>query len=367
MSTPENPQAMRSLQLEFTGSGQEYFRIWIVNLCLTLLSFGVYGAWAKVRRMQYFYRNTRLQQAVFDFHGKASRILLGRVLALCLLALYQYAFGFSAAMAAAVVMVLLLLLPMMARGALRFRLANSSYRGLRFAFDGKPLHAWLAYGPLLCLLLLPPLLIYLDAGVWLAAVGLLYLAWPLMHWRMQHYQYANLRWGPLHSACTARPRDFVSNYAKALLLAIVTILLAAMLVAGLFGDLAQEFAQSLVALLTALVIFSLAYLFTFPWLQGRLLNLILHKTCFGPLHFRSSLPLGGYMWLASKNALLTILTLGLYRPFAVVALWRFRLQHLHLHAPESLWLQLEQASAENQEQDASGEGVADLFGFDLSW
>ncbi|MEM9624119.1 MAG: DUF898 family protein, partial [Pseudomonadota bacterium] len=39
----------RSSTLSFTGDGTEYFRIWIVNLTLTLLTLGIYSAWAKVR------------------------------------------------------------------------------------------------------------------------------------------------------------------------------------------------------------------------------------------------------------------------------------------------------------------------------
>ena len=37
----------------FHGNTREYFRIWIVNTLLTLLSFGVYSAWAKVRKRRY--------------------------------------------------------------------------------------------------------------------------------------------------------------------------------------------------------------------------------------------------------------------------------------------------------------------------
>ena len=37
----------------FTGRGSEYFRIWVVNVLLTLVTFGVYSAWAKVRKARY--------------------------------------------------------------------------------------------------------------------------------------------------------------------------------------------------------------------------------------------------------------------------------------------------------------------------
>jgi Bacterial protein of unknown function (DUF898) len=40
----------------FTGAGGEYFRIWIVNVMLSVVTFGIYSAWAKARRLQYFCR-----------------------------------------------------------------------------------------------------------------------------------------------------------------------------------------------------------------------------------------------------------------------------------------------------------------------
>ena len=68
--------------LRFTGNGAEYFGIWIVNLLLTIVTIGIYSAWAKVRRLQYFYRHTELAGSSFDFHGSPIKILIGRVIAL---------------------------------------------------------------------------------------------------------------------------------------------------------------------------------------------------------------------------------------------------------------------------------------------
>ena len=125
---PSLPAEARTLPLTFTGNGAEYFRIWIVNLLLTIVTFGIYSAWAKVRRLQYFDRNTALDGAAFDFHGKPMAILKGRLLALVLVAGYQFAFGFSFTAGLVVVGALLLVLPWLLRGALRFRLHNTSCR-----------------------------------------------------------------------------------------------------------------------------------------------------------------------------------------------------------------------------------------------
>ena len=73
---------------KFTGSGAEYFRIWIVNLLLTILTLGIYSAWAKVRRLRYFYGNTTLAGSSFEYHGQPLQILKGRLIAVAVLIPY---------------------------------------------------------------------------------------------------------------------------------------------------------------------------------------------------------------------------------------------------------------------------------------
>ncbi|HAG47009.1 MAG TPA: DUF898 domain-containing protein, partial [Gammaproteobacteria bacterium] len=68
------------MPVEFTGSGGEYFRIWIVNLVLTILTLGIYSAWAKVRTKRYFYRNTIIGGSPFEYHARPIQILKGRAI-----------------------------------------------------------------------------------------------------------------------------------------------------------------------------------------------------------------------------------------------------------------------------------------------
>src|SRR5690606_4063849 len=72
----------------FTGSGGAYFKIWIVNVSLTILTLGIFSAWAKVRRLQYFHRHPHLAGASFDFHGEPIAILKGRIVGGALFLLY---------------------------------------------------------------------------------------------------------------------------------------------------------------------------------------------------------------------------------------------------------------------------------------
>src|SRR6476660_4938390 len=80
---------------EFRGSGGEFFRIWIVNIALTLITLGVYSAWAKVRTRRYFYGNTFVAGTAFDYHASPLRILIGRLIALALFVGYNISAGIS--------------------------------------------------------------------------------------------------------------------------------------------------------------------------------------------------------------------------------------------------------------------------------
>src|SRR4030095_13742471 len=78
----------RELALQFNGNAGEYFRIWAVNLCLSLLTLGIFSAWAKVRRKRYFYSSTTLDGTPFQYVGQPGPILRGRIAAAALFGLY---------------------------------------------------------------------------------------------------------------------------------------------------------------------------------------------------------------------------------------------------------------------------------------
>src|SRR5262249_22373207 len=121
----------------FTGCGSEYFRIWVVNLLLTLVTLGVYSAWAKVRKARYFRQNTRLDGHVFDYHGRPIAILRGRLVAVVLFAAYAWAFKFSNVAGLLTVTMLCAVGPWLFLRAQQFSLGNTSFRGLRFGFRAR--------------------------------------------------------------------------------------------------------------------------------------------------------------------------------------------------------------------------------------
>jgi uncharacterized membrane protein YjgN (DUF898 family) len=182
-------------QVEFTGKASEYFGIWIVNLLLTILTLGIYSAWAKVRRKKYFYNNTLIDNVGFDYHAKPIAILKGRIIAFIFFV--GYAFGGEINVFVPIVFVLLffLALPWLVVRSSIFNARNTSHRGLRFDFTGKVGEAALVF------ILLP-----------IVTVLSLYLALPYMSHQKNKFMMSNYRFGLSQFEMKAKVGSFYKVY-----------------------------------------------------------------------------------------------------------------------------------------------------------
>ena len=155
-------------------------------------------------------------------------IFKGRLLALLLLIVYHYAFGFSKTFGIAVITLIFASMPWLIRSALRFRLRNTSYRGLRFNFNGTILGAYLSYAPMLLILVFPACFVALfpDKRAWLLfGLGILYLCWPLIHARMKVYQHSHLQYGDQRSTYSGNAISLLKTYVIAFALGFALVLL----------------------------------------------------------------------------------------------------------------------------------------------
>ncbi|MGZ5846802.1 MAG: DUF898 family protein [Ramlibacter sp.] len=78
--------------------------------------------------------------------------------------------------------------------------------------------------------------------------------------------------------------------------------------------------------------------------------------------FKSRLRVRKYVFLRVRNLLLTVLTLGFYRPFALVSEYRMRVESVTLHVKGSLDQLAGQLAREEQ---ALGDAIAGAVGLDL--
>jgi uncharacterized membrane protein YjgN (DUF898 family) len=336
-------------QFQFTGRGGEYFRIWIVNVCLSIVTLGIYSAWAKVRRNQYFYRHTLVAGAGFDYHGDPKVILKGRVIAFLMFVAYSATSQFNPLLGLVVFVLIMLAMPWLLVRSLRFRLHNSSYRGLRFAFHGET-------GPAYVSLLLWPLLSFFTAG----------LLWPMAQQRIARYTRDNSAYGDASFRFEVAVGEYYRIYLMAILIVIANFA-AALSVAFLLADSGLMPAgvekAAVIGVIVGLGMYAGIFVFVYPYVAARMQNLVWNNTTLAEHRFAADVRASGLLAIMLGNLLLIVFTLGLYKPFADVRLARYRLEHLNLLPGDSL----DQFVAGMQSRaSAAGEEMADMFDFDIA-
>jgi uncharacterized membrane protein YjgN (DUF898 family) len=349
------PSPLAPEQLRFTGSGTEYFGIWIVNLLLTIVTLGIYSAWAKVRRLQYFYRHTEMAGSSFDFHGSPGRILIGRLIALVMLIAYNFSVRLRSPLTIAILAGIAVVMPWLLRNSFRFRLYNTSWRGTRFHFRGTVARAYRVF--------------LLNGFLTLIT---LYVMAPFTHQRLKAYQHDNSWFGRTRCSFHARAGQFYVIY---------LLLLAAMVVFAIvigFSGIGGTFAalsrvqkegghvdpgavfRALAILYGALILLGVSI---GPVFHALITNLIWSNTRLGEHRIECNMSPLVLIWITASNFVLVVLTLGLFIPWAMVRLAKFQLESVRLLPAGDLQ---EFAAAEPEAIGAVGEEAATVFDFDIS-
>jgi uncharacterized membrane protein YjgN (DUF898 family) len=326
--------------VEFSASAGEYFRIWIVNLALTIVTLGIYSAWAKVRKRRYFYGHILIDGESFEYRANPVAILKGRVIAVAAIAVF-YAVGYFAPLYQALLWIPLAILgPWLLVRSLAFNAYNTAYRNVRFRFEGTYkacLKIVLVYG-------------------WLVFTGILY---PYLKHRLIRFVAENHRYGTTRFEIADFKKPFISAYASAFGLGILLIgaLFASLMWAGALG---MKFRVLPIGMSVS---FYVGLFLLFAYIRARTTNAIWNALRIGPLSFESSLRARDLIWLYLSNLLAIAITLGLATPWAEVRAMRYRASKTTAIASGPL-----DGFAEGQAQRVSvaGEEVADFFGFDLA-
>jgi uncharacterized membrane protein YjgN (DUF898 family) len=355
INTPPATSARAPEPLRFTGTGASYFGIWIVNLLLTIITLGIYSAWAKVRRLQYFYRHTELAGSSFDFHGSPKRILIGRVIAFVMFAAYNWSVRLQSIWTLVVIVVLAAVLPGLLRSSLRFRLYNTSWRGTRFYFRGSVGGAYR---------------VFLLNGF--LSVITLYGMLPFAHQRLKAYQHNNSWFGQTRFSFHARAGQFYLLYL--MLLAGLLVFAIVLAVAGIGGALGALFqmqqhgghVEPRAILKAVLILYGARLLIAVvlgPVFHALITNLIWNSTRLGEHRIECNMSPLGLMWITVSNFVLVIVTLGMFIPWAMVRLARFQLEAIRLVPASDLQ---EFVAAAPDDVGAVGSEAASAFDFDIA-
>jgi uncharacterized membrane protein YjgN (DUF898 family) len=324
----------RPMPFRFTGSGNEYFRIWIVNILLTLLTLGIYSAWAKVRRNRYFYGHTRLGEAAFEYTAEPLAILKGRAIAFVLFFGYALLGNVWPPAQAVFGLLFLGLLPWLVVRALTFRARHSAFRNIRFDFNGSYRDAIMAYVgfPLLSVLTL----------------GFLY---PYAMHRQKQFIVTKSAFGTANFSFQARVGEFYK---------IFLVTLGIVVAAGALLAVAMAAAPRTVWLAGLLA--APFYLFLFAYFNSRMGNIVYNGARLEMHSFRSNLKPLELFLIYLTNILGVVVTLGLFIPWARVRLARYRAERLTLLAVGDL---SHFVASEQKRVSSTGEEVGEMFDIDI--
>jgi uncharacterized membrane protein YjgN (DUF898 family) len=333
----------------FTGKTADYFRIWAVSLCLSLLTLGVYSAWGKVRKRRYLYAHTRLDGSGFDYHAAPVAILKGRVVALLLFGGLAFSGHFFLWVQIAFVVILVLLTPWIVVASSRFNARNSTFRNIAFAFDGTIREA---------------AVVLLGFGA--IVIATLGLAYPWFRMRRARFIVERHRFGATTFKSDITAGGFIVAYLMGLLMLIGAGVLTVGLLGAAFGlaaVLGNAKRPSAVLSFVPVIGIYASYLAVFAYLRARVGNLTLNSAIVGPLRCRSTLRARDLAWLYVSNIIAVFATLGLAVPWVTIRMARYRASKLCVVGAASLESFV---AAPGVVGTATGSEVGDLFDVDVS-
>jgi len=350
-SNNEQSKTFSLVSFDFHGKAAEFWRIWIVNVLLSVLTLGIYSAWAKVRTMRYFYGNTELDGHRFNYLATPLQVLKGRIIAVILFGLYYLTSSLFPVVGLVLMIALLFLFPLFICSSLRFNLRMSSYRNVKFDFKGQ-------YGQALVNFLILPI----------ASVFTLYLALPWVLKRIDSFLISNVRYGDKQFQAELS----TTKYYSASLITVFFMLIAFALFAIVLGMVGMSFAQFATEetpqFSWALVVMFAFYIIILnvvgAYYQATIRNHIFNNTEVDNVaKFTSSFDFVSLAWLHLSNLVLIMCTFSLAYPWAKIRAAQYAINHTQVKLSDEKEKVIDQLG---EPQTAIGDELANVFDVDIA-
>ena len=330
----------------FHGEAREYFRIWIVNTLLTLLTFGVYAAWAKVRKRRYLRGNTELMGHRFDYLADPRRILAGNILVGVMFLAYMVVGEVYPVIRVIALFAGLALLPWVVIRSLAFNAYNTAYCGMRF-------HSRQGYGM--------AALTYI--GQWFFIIltcGFYYPAWVR---NQKQFVITSHQLGDAFFRFESKSGPFYAAYFVS-----GAVVVGAAMAGGIFTALITAHngghPPTPVQLIPFFILYAPAIYFSKHYVYARLFNHIWAHTRLDNHRFTAALSVSGWLELQFVNLGAIIISCGLLYPWTVVRSARFALGSLHfIPDPDRPIGKISRLG--RREGSALGETAAEFVGLDF--
>lgn len=361
----------------FTGTTLEYFRIYVSNVFLSIITAGIYSSWAKVRNRRYFYGHTSFAGHTLDFDAKPFAIFLARMLifgAVIAVGILEENWNLAIGEVSFSFLLLIFLLPLLTVRGRAFNSRHTLLGGVRFRYAKRFLPSYLF---LFCFTLphLATLTLFLTSINFLSPSNLPWLNdWdgellvtvllyghlltllPISHWWAHRIRINQLEFGKLQARFACPWRTYVRIY--------LAHLLALALLAGYAVWQVLKFAtdphlpyQHMLFLLLSFSLIMLSYL---AHINRNYWNGIAFADG-SRLQARFNALVFAY-WITLVNWILNVVSLGLLIPRTRIRRWDFLARHITFIPSDELRQVL---AAGYGFETAIGSEAIDLDGYDL--
>lgn len=329
--------------INFTGQGGEYTKLWFVNLFLSIITLGIYSAWAKVRDTQYIYGHTNVDNHSFRYLASPIQILKGRIIAVIIFALYVGLSSINPLASVVLGLCFLVAMPWLIIQGLRFTLRMTSYRNVRFSFEG-------TYGGVIVHFILLPIVGFMS----------MYLAMPWVFQQIHQYMRNNMTYGGKHFEQNSSAAEYYSAVLHVMLYFVIACIVLG-IIAAIFG--ALEFPPAVIAVtLGSLGFFTFCY--TTATFQAIIHNHLMKTLDIpGVVSFDANMKILPLSILLLTNMLLLICTVGLAFPVVRIRTLKFISNTTQVSIKPGLE---DLVNTIEDEHSAFGEEAAGLFDTDLS-
>lgn len=400
MDSTTRRHGIDAYRLRFSGTGGEYFRVWIVNLLLSIITLGLYTPWARRRTARYFYDHTQIAGSPLEFTAPLRKMVVSFILFALLYLAYKIAAETGQdTMVLVFIIGAAALAPYIWGSAMRFRLASTRWRGLQLHFAASWKDVYLASWPLFLMAAiwvgisfgldmlaadLPaqqrpargiPALPHLNASmIGLIALGGLLSVLCIIRVEFNYKSLLVLRAGIGQQRGRWKPvyGDFVRIWVATIVVFLLGVALILAIGTSAIYTLQAMFQQVrgpalfILVFLVVIGVFLGLVLASAParaYREARLFRLIWSNVGLGQIaRFKCDLRHWAFVRLRIKNILLTLLTLGFYRPYARVSEYRLKADSVTLHVKGGL----DQLVGELvKQQEGLGDALADAAGLDI--
>ncbi len=350
-----------AIVLVYDGRIGELYRIFMVNLLLTIVTLGIWRFWATIRIRRYLWSRTSSGGERFEYDGTGGQLFVGFLIAIGLvMALFVVAFllsialhGISPILSPLPIFLAYLAIFVLAFGARfsaqRYRLNHTIWRGIRGGMEG----SMFTYG-------------LRAVGYYLAATFTFYQLLPWAWLRLTERRVNASSFGTLRFSCHCRAGQvylrFLVTFLAIVVLGCAVFGIFAWLERPLFALMMQQhdpLAQQrllrrlTIPLFAAYLVLGVGATLISASFQAAFYRHVMGNTALGALRFSSDVVTMDLVKLIGGNLLILVFTLGFGLPIIIHRNALFSTMHLLAEGA----LDLDQIGQNSQTVSRFGEGM----------